>query len=190
MNCCHKVTQAKYYLLRYGFLLHTPFQFSGTSHTHLLRLCNTQFLQYASLVKTIIFFLWSLMVFPIDPSIVKKIIKFKSLYINFKQGKTFTFGQVKQFANFECQLKIYESLYLGRICFIINVHVVKDWKISFITSERTIPLPKNKNRISYTKTTLLWPVFLSMANEVPIFNRIGCIISPDSTFVCFVLKLA
>ncbi len=53
-----------------------------------------------------------------------------------------TFGQVKQLANFECQLKIYESLYFSRTYFIINVHVVKDWKISFIASERTIPLPK------------------------------------------------
>ncbi len=29
-------------------------------------------------------------------------------------GKTSTFGQVKQFANFKFQLKIYESLYFGR----------------------------------------------------------------------------
>ncbi len=56
-----------------------------------------------------------------------------------------TFGQVKQFANFGCPLKIYESLYFGRTCFIINVHaVVKDWKISFITYEQTIPLRKTK----------------------------------------------
>ncbi len=110
---------------------------------------------------------------------------FKKLY-----GKTSFFGQVKQFANFECQLKIYESLYFGRTSFIINVHVVKDWIISFITSERTIPLPKNKNRISSAQTTLLWPVFVSMANKVPIFGHIGFVISPDSTFIRFVLKLA
>ncbi len=73
--------------------------------------------------------------------------------------------------NFECQLKIYESLCFGRTCFIINMHVVKDWKISFITSERIILLSKNKNRILYAKTTLLWPVFLYMANEVPIFGH-------------------
>ncbi len=66
----------------------------------------------------------------------------------------------------------------------------KYWKISFITSKQTIPLPKNKNRILYAKTTPLWPVFLSMANEVPIFGHIGCVISPDSTFIRFVLKLA
>ncbi len=84
----------------------------------------------------------------------------------------------------------------GRVAFRItsvnwaNLHVVKDWKISFITSERTIPLPKNKNRISYAKTTLLWPVFLSMANQVLIFGHIGCVISPDRIFICFVLKLA
>ncbi len=100
------------------------------------------------------------------------------------------FGQVKQFANFDYQLKIYESLYFGRTCFIINVHVVKAWKISFITSEQTILLMRNKNRISYAKTNLLWPVFLPMANEVPIFGHIGCVISPDSTFIRFVLKLA
>ncbi len=88
------------------------------------------------------------------------------LYLLERSGKTSTFGQVTQFANFECQLKVYESLYCGRTCFIINVHVVKDWKISFITSKRTIPLLKNKNKIPYAKTTLLWPVFLSMANEV------------------------
>ncbi len=39
-------------------------------------------------------------------------------------------------------------------------------------SERIIPLPKNKNRISYAKTTLLWPVFLSTANEVPMFGHV------------------
>ncbi len=50
---------------------------------------------------------------------------------NFMWGKTSTFGQVKQFAKFECQLKIYESLYFGRTCFIIDLHVDKDWKISF-----------------------------------------------------------
>ncbi len=101
-----------------------------------------------------------------------------------------TFGQVKQFANFECQLKLHESLYFGRTCFIINAHVIKDWKIPFVTSEQTIPLPKNKNRISYVKTTPLWPVFLSMANEVSILGHIGCVISPDCTFIHFVLKLA
>ncbi len=51
-----------------------------------------------------------------------------------------TFGQVKQFANFECQLKAYESPYFSR-----NVHVIKDWKISFVTSKRKILLSKNKN---------------------------------------------
>ncbi len=50
-------------------------------------------------------------------------------------GKMSTFGQVKQFANFKCQLKTYESMHFGRTCFIINVHVVKDWKITFIISE-------------------------------------------------------
>ncbi len=50
--------------------------------------------------------------------------------------------------------------------------------------------PKNKNRISYAKNTLLWPIFLFTANEVPIFGYIGCVISPDSTFFRFVLKLA
>ncbi len=79
---------------------------------------------------------------------------------------------------------------LVELCFIINVHAVKDWKISFITSEGTIPLLKNKSRISYAKTTLLWSVFLSMANEVAIFGQIGCVTSPDSTFIRFVLKLA
>ncbi len=104
-------------------------------------------------------------------------------------GRTSPFGQVKLFANFESQLKVCDSLYFGRTCFIINVHVIKVWIISFITSERTIPLPKNKSRISHAKTTL-WPVFLSTANEVPIFGHIGCVMSPNSTFIRFVLKLA
>ncbi len=77
-----------------------------------------------------------------------------------------TFGQVKQFANFECQLKIYESLYFGRTWFKINVHVFKDWKISFITSERTISLPKNKNRISFAKTLQRYKVAITSFQAV------------------------
>ncbi len=56
---------------------------------------------------------------------------------------------------------------------------------ALVTSKGTIPLPKNKNRISDAKTTtLLWPVFLSMANnEVPIFGHIGSLWAKCTRFL-------